>query len=264
MKMKTKLVVITSIYFLVVNLIILNAQVISVGEQLEYDVSYLGVSFAKVIISTERFENLNGKMTVKSKAKVYSYDHVPLVNLKADLETWFDRSGLFSHQFVRNLSVRKKPWEYQKVQFNYLNSTLRNQKWVKSKLVSALAFDIKQGLKLHDPLTSFFKLRQITEAYKSRQFYVYLDEQDVFNTSFNFAKDKQSIGVDAVDYKVRSIYCSGHPNWKGQYGIKGSVEAWISDDAARIPLMGKIDFIVGKINIELVKFKRNGWVPPKG
>jgi hypothetical protein len=236
---------------------------ISIGEQLEYEVSYLGVSFARIIINTERIENLGGVATIKTKASIYSYDHVPLLKAKADLESWFDRSGIFSYQFVRNLSLRGKDWEYQKVVFNYKNNTLTNQKFIKGKRTSARGFQFNQGMKICDALTVFFKARAEAQPYKSKTITTYLDENP-FYVKFNFDKNKHKVDVDAVNYSVRSIYGSGYANWEGQYGLKGSFEAWFSDDDARVPLEGKFDFILGKINVELVKYRRLNWYPPKG
>jgi len=240
------------------------SQVLVLGEQLEYDCSYLGVSFAKIIVNTERYENLNGKAVLKTKAKVYSYDHVPLVNLKADFESWTDRSTNHSIQFSRNLSLRKKPWEYQKLTFDYNKGLIENRKWIQKNLVSAFGLQFNKSQKLYDALAAFFKARTLAEPYKSKSLMVYLDEDQLFNTTFNFAKNIQTIGVSAIDYDVRSIYFSGNTNWKGQYGISGKIEGWISDDNAKIPLKAKVDFVLGKINIELVSYRRAGWTAPKG
>ncbi len=252
-----------------IGLIILNfnftySQTLVIGEQLEYDVSYLGVSFAKVIVNTDRYENLGGKAVLKTKAKVYSYDHVPLVSLKADFESWTDRSSLHSLQFTRNLSIRKKPYEYQKLTFDYNKGVIENRKWIKSKQTSAFGLPFNSNQKIQDALAAFFKLRTLAEPFKSRSLMIYLDEDFLFNTTFNFAKDKQSTSVSAINYDVRSIYFSGNTNWKGQYGISGKIEGWISDDNAKIPLKAKVDFILGKINIELVSYRRSGWNAPKG
>ena len=252
-------------YFLVLILFVhSNSQVIVLGEQLEYDVSYLGVSFAKIIVNTDRYENLNGKAVLKTKAKVYSYDHVPLVNLKADFESWTDRGSNHSLQFSRNLSLRKKPWEYQKLTFDYNKGVIENRKWIQKKQTSAFGLEFNKSNKLFDALAAFFKARTMAEAHKSRSMMIYLDEDQLFNTTLNFAKDKQSIDVPAIKYDVRSIYFSGNANWKGQYGVSGKVEGWISDDNARIPLKAKVDFVLGKINIELVGYRRAGWTAPKG
>lgn len=241
-----------------------NGQVLVIGEQLEYDVSYLGVSFAKIIVNIDRYENLGGKAVLKTKAKVYSYDHVPLVNLKADFESWTDRSKHHSLQFTRNLSLRKKPWEYQKLTFDYNKGVIENRKWIQKKLTSAFGLEFNKSNLLYDALAAFFKVRTMAEANKSRSLMIYLDEDQLFNTTLNFAKNTQKVSVSAIKGDVRSLYFSGNTNWKGAYGISGKIEGWISDDNAKIPLKAKVDFVVGKINIELVSFRRSGWTAPKG
>ncbi len=241
-----------------------NSQTLVLGEQLEYNVSYLGVSFAKIVINTDRYENLNGKVALKTKANVFSYDYVPFIRLNANFESWIDRSTFQSLQFVRNLSVKKKPWEYQKLIFDYNKGVIENKKWISKKLTSSFGLKFNKEQYINDVLAAFFKTRLVAEPFKSRSLNVYLDEDYLLNAKINFAKEKQSISVPAIKYDVRSIYFSSNSNWKGQYGVSGKIEGWVSDDIAHIPLKAKVDFIIGKITIELVGYKRAGWTAPKG
>ena len=71
------------------------------------------------------------------------------------------------------------------------------------------------------------------------------------------------VEIDAAKYPIKTVYLSGTANWTGIYGLSGKFEGWFSDDEARIPIRAKMKLYVGDANIELVKWSRGSWQPPK-
>lgn len=238
------------------------SQVLMQGEFLEYNVSYLGVSIANIKYYNDGTEVINKRVTAKTRVNVFTYSHIPLVNAKARMESWVDKNGFHSHKFVRNLSLRDKPWEYQKIEFLYDKDLLTNNKWINNKNTSSINYQIKSNSQIHDAIGLFLKVRNLARAGNSSSILTYLDEAP-FNTRINYKSKKENISVDAVSGKVRSIYATGSADWQKQFGLTGGFEAWFSDDDARVPLKAKADFIIGNISIELVKYKRAGWKPPR-
>jgi hypothetical protein len=255
------------VFIIIFTLILSNfaqtkSQVLSTGEFLEYNVSYLGVSIANIKVYNDGNELYANSSAAKIRANVFTYSHIPLVNAKAKMEAWVDRRGLFSHQFIRNLSLRSKPWEFQKITFDYNKHLLTNQKWVNNKSVSLIRYEFDRSSKIHDALGLFFKMRSSASASGSTSILTYLDEVPI-SIFAKFDSKKEKISVDGVSGNVRSITGSGRANWQKQYGLTGGFEAWFSDDGAKIPLLVKADFIIGSIRIELVKYKRSDWTPPR-
>jgi hypothetical protein len=45
--------------------------------------------------------------------------------------------------------------------------------------------------------------------------------------------------------------------------LTGDFEGWFSNDEARVPILAKMKVILGSITIELMRWKRAGWTPPR-
>jgi hypothetical protein len=260
MKMRLKYIYILLILFIWSSNI--RAAVLSPGEFLEYNVTYLGVSIANVKIYNDGFEMLGKNSVAKIRANVFTYSHIPLINAKAKMEGYIDRGSLYSHKFIRNLTLRNNPWEYQKIEFLYGQNLLKNNKWINNKSTSSINLEFDPSYKIHDALGLFFKARFAATPGNKSKILTYLDEAP-FYTNINYRTKTELVSVEGVSGNVRCVYCTGKADWQKQFGLTGGFEGWFSDDSARIPLKGKLDFIIGKISIELVKYKRAGWNPPK-
>src|SRR6185295_4480728 len=86
---------------------------------------------------------------------------------------------------------------------------------------------------------------------------------DTCLTTINFHGKKENMEVEAIDYPVKCIYFDGKADWEGLYGLNGNFEGWFSDDEAAVPILAKLSVYLGKANIKLIKWKRDGWIPPK-
>ena len=86
---------------------------------------------------------------------------------------------------------------------------------------------------------------------------------DTVSTSINFLAKEENIEINASSYPIKSLYFNGTANWTGIYGLTGKFEGWFSDDEARIPVKAKMKLYVGNANIELIKWSRENWQPPK-
>jgi hypothetical protein len=87
--------------------------------------------------------------------------------------------------------------------------------------------------------------------------------EDTVNTVVNFNGKQEPVSIDAVQYPIKSVYLNGEANWTGIYGLSGRFEGWFSDDDARIPVKAKMKVYVGSVTIELQKWRRGSWQPPK-
>ncbi|MGE5480264.1 MAG: DUF3108 domain-containing protein [Chloroflexota bacterium] len=231
------------------------------GEELEYEVSFLGVKLGSIKMYSERVETMDGKKTYKSKALIDSYKGIPFVDLHAVFESWMDPSLAFSHKFAGNQKVDDKTWAYQKFYFDYSKGVIKNQKWLNRELV--YENDLKFANKCNDGNSLFFFARQYVDSKKSAKAPTIVDKE-VGYTYINFYGKREKVEIDAIDYPVRTIYFDGRIDWQGVYGLKGKFQGWFSDDEARIPIKAKMNVYVGNVVIELVKWKRPGWTPPKG
>ncbi|MEJ5350871.1 MAG: DUF3108 domain-containing protein [Melioribacteraceae bacterium] len=82
-------------------------------------------------------------------------------------------------------------------------------------------------------------------------------------TILNFYNKHTEAKIDAVNYPIDVIEFDGKAQFKGIFGLTGPFKGWFSNDSAQIPIRAKMNVILGSINIELIKWKRDGWMPPR-
>jgi len=238
----------------------LNAQVISPGEELLYEVSFLGIKLGSIKITTEPNELLNQKVVNKAKAIMDSYSGIPFVDLHVIYQSWMDPSLSFSHQFIGN-TKEKEYWLYDKLDFDYDSKNIHIEKWkLKDKYYSN---DIPTNKKISDGLSLFFVARQHLRSNKTLKIPTFIDKA-VVSTTINFTGRKENVDIKAVNYPVKTIYFFGLTDWTGIYGLTGRFEGWFTDDAASVPIKANMKVYVGSVRIELISWKRASWTPPKG
>jgi hypothetical protein len=45
--------------------------------------------------------------------------------------------------------------------------------------------------------------------------------------------------------------------------MTGDFVGWFSDDAAAVPIKGKLKVLLGNVTVELIRWNRKGWNPPQ-
>jgi len=88
-------------------------------------------------------------------------------------------------------------------------------------------------------------------------------KENEFFTTLNYSGQKFRINIDAVDYPVRTQFVTGKADWKGIYLVKGGFNVWVSDDNAKVPVLGTVETKLGVVSIELKEWERFQWAPPK-
>lgn len=230
------------------------------GEEIEYEVSFLGIGLGSIKIITEDQENLGDKLVQKAKALIKSYDGIPYVSLSTVYQSWMDPSATYSYKFVGNSKFLSPYWLYQEINFDYKLGRIYNDQWEnKQKILSDTLYS---NNKWSDGLSLFFLARQYTNLKKNFRIPTFMGKDTAF-TQLNFLAKRENVSIDAVNYPIRALYFNGTANWEGVYGLSGKFEGWFSDDDARVPLKARMKVIIGSVNIELIKWKRQGWVPPK-
>lgn len=233
---------------------------LSPGEDLLYEVSFLGIKLGTIRIITEGFETYEGKEVCKAKAYIDSYNGIPFVDLHTIYQSWFDKSVSYSHRFVSNSKQDDNSWDYQEIKPDYKNNNYRLSKYLKNNCYFDQTFELKQ--KVNDGLSLFFLARKYTKMNRTVTIPTIMDK-DVSPTILTFRSKIESTKISAVPYSIRTIYFNGEGKWKGVYGLSGYFEGWFSDDNARVPIRAKMNVYVGNIDIELIKWVRTGWSPPR-
>jgi hypothetical protein len=239
----------------------LFAQMLQPGEVLEYEVSYIGIVLGTVKMTVERMDTANGTTVMKAKANIDTAPGIPFVEFHSVFESWMDPSAQHSQRFVSS-SKGKEGWEYTRYDFLYPQGKIHIEEGTKN--VKEKETDIFTQKRWNDGLSLFFFAREFVKSGR----YVSVPTaimSDTARTLINFRDtQRENITVGAVKYPVKTVYFKGEAKWKGIYGLEKDFEGWFSDDDARIPIRAKMKVIVGKVDINLVRWKRAGWNPPQG
>jgi hypothetical protein len=237
-----------------------SEELVQVGEDIIYEVSYMGIKLGSVRIITEPAEKVGNQEVIKAKGIIKSYDGIPFFYLYTTYESWINPSISYSHKFVGNTKFMSDPWNYQSILFDYDKTRIVNEQWENKVLKVRDTMFTKS--KWNDGLSLFFFARKYTDAKKSIKIPTFINE-DTSYTQINFSGKRDQVNIDAVDYPIKTIFFTGSATWEGIYGITGKFEGWFSDDDARVPIKAKMKTIIGNVDIELIKWTRKGWTPPK-
>lgn len=86
-----------------------NPDPIWVGEELIYDVTYIGVSAGSLVLNVFPFKELGGRRVYHVRATIKSSDFFSLFyRLNDYVESFFDYEGFFSHRFHLNMDESKQ------------------------------------------------------------------------------------------------------------------------------------------------------------
>jgi len=236
-----------------------NTNFIQIGEELTYEVSFFGIKLGKIKMVMKQNDTLNGKPVIYAESFIKSYDGIPFVDLNVIYNCWMHPKINYAYKFVSN-NKTSEGWYYEQILFDYKNKKIRIEGYKKNKRIKNVTIYSKR--KWFDGLSLFHVARKLLYIHKNIALPTIIGEDTVF-TTINFLGEKEKIDIDAVSYPVRTVYFKGNANWTGLYGMTGKFEGWFSDDDARVPIKAKMKVYVGSVNIELIKWKRKGWKPPK-
>ena len=232
---------------------------IEVGEDITYVVKYLAFEIGEIRIKVLK-EIVEDKDTLYSAiAYINSYDGIPFVDLHQIYETKFD-AKLISHYFKG--TILEDDTTYTEYYFNKNKNNihiLKGREGTKKIWKDTLATydrDYQDGLSL------FYFARLNTGQQKKVNVPVFINEK-YEKTYINFYKEVEDMDIDAVDYDIACVRLDGETEFRGIFGLTGYFEGWFSDDESAVPIVAKMQVIIGSIKLELKQWKKKGWMPPK-
>ncbi|HUI09438.1 MAG TPA: DUF3108 domain-containing protein [Bacteroidota bacterium] len=228
------------------------------GEELVYNVRYGFIDLGQVRIRIVRADRTGGSLVYEGKAFIDSYK-VPFVDLHAIFESRID-SGMFSREFVGRQKDNGQ-WDVARYAFDYpggrvLITTGQNDTLIAKRDTLQIAGPYQDGLSLfYYARTRLFSAARVNVP-------TLIKEQKV-NTTIDFVDEHASVDLDAVDYPVDVVRFEGNMDFVGIFGLTGAFEGWFSNDDARVPIQAKMKVLIGSVTVELMKWTRPGWNPPR-
>ena len=242
-----------------------ESKMLEVGEELEYTVSYsfftIGTIRTKVIGKEQR----NGRTVYRSTAIIESNPGLSwLVDLHIQFYSEMD-PGVYSHFWVEDDSS-KKEINFKRFRFDYDNNKAylevgkklsTNERRVDSRDTVSITDHCQDGLSL------LFYAREHVHEQREARVPTLIDYKQVY-TYINFMNKHESADIDAVDHPVDVVAFDGKADYVGIFGLTGGFRGWFSNDEAQIPILARMNVILGSVKIQLTKWNRSdGWQPPK-
>jgi hypothetical protein len=229
------------------------------GEELVYNVRYGFIDLGQVRIKIVGTARGNSSLAYEGKALIDSYPKVPFVDLHAVYESLID-SGMFSRRFLGR-QKNEGNWDLARYKFEYPNKRVLIEVGTRDSVIvkrDTLVIDTPY----HDGLSLFFYARAKIFSGLKVNVPTIIKEQRV-NTYIDFKGEHTSVDLDAVDYPVDVVRFDGNMDFVGIFGLTGGFEGWFSNDEARVPIQAKMKVLIGSVTMELMKWTRPGWNPPR-
>jgi hypothetical protein len=236
-----------------------NQKIVEVGEEITYVVKYLAFEIGEIKLKVLK-EQVEGNDTLFSAiAYINSYEGIPFVNLHQIYETKFNTKQI-SHYFKG--SILADDTTYTKYHFNKNKNNIHiikgrertNEIWTDTTIT--YDSDYQDGLSL------FYFARMRTGQQKKVNVPVFINEKHE-KTSINFYKEVEDMDIDAVDYDISCLRLDGETEFRGIFGLTGYFEGWFSNDQYAVPIVAKMQVLIGSVTLELKEWKKKGWMPPK-
>lgn len=232
-----------------------------VGEELIYEVSYSFFSLGTVKLQILDTIAKEGMTLYQAKAFMDSYGGVPFVDLHYVFYSEID-PAYYSHFFSGLNTKDPKNTAYSEYVFDYAQNRVLTEKGIRQfseksvKGIDTISSSYQDGLSL------FYLARGNVHSKSATNIPTFVNEKKV-NTYINFMNKKTSSEISAVNYPIRTIEFDGRAEFVGVFGLTGEFSGWFSDDDAAVPIVAKMKVIIGSVRIELKRWNRPGWIPPR-
>ncbi|MCE1187742.1 MAG: DUF3108 domain-containing protein [Ignavibacteria bacterium] len=232
---------------------------LKVGEEITYQVKYYLMKLGEIKLKILSKKEVEGTTQSYPIAYIDSYT-LPFVNLHQTYETRL--TGDFFSAFFKCLDKKSEYTTFTEYNFDYSNRAVKIKK---GKVYPYVLWTDSTGTaetEFHDGLSIFYYARMNLGKKKSVTVPCLVNEKKV-TTRLNFYTDVEKISIDACSYPISVLRLDGETNFVSVFGLTGYFEGWFSNDEARIPIVAKLNVLIGRVTVELIKWKREGWNPPK-
>lgn len=236
-----------------------SSRVLVEGEDLIYNVRYGFVDLGQVRIKTLKRTSVGSSPSYQTIAYIDSYKKIPFVDLHAVFESIID-TGMFSHYFLGK-SKDGRYWSFGRYRYDYSVKRALLEFGARDTIVESRD-TLTLEEKTQDGLSLFFYAREHLFSGRRHRIPAIVRERKVY-TEIDFYRKRKAVELDFIEYPVDVVGFEGRLEFTGIFGLTGDFEGWFSNDEARVPIVAKMKVILGSVTIELMKWTRPGWSPPR-
>ncbi len=235
-------------------------RVFQTGEELIYNVSYASFDIGQVRITMEAESLLDGKKIYRAVAHIDSYKGIPFVDLHAVYRTTI--SGDIHSLNFRSRTKKDAQWQQFDYNFDYPAHRISIQHFPYGSTNVDKRDTLRADTVYQDGLSLFYFAR--TKLHSQRTFKIpTLVSEAKGTTTIEFRGDSVHEEIDAVKYPIDLVHFEGEAGFVGIFGLTGGFEGSFSNDDACVPVVAKMKVLIGSVRIELMKWRRIGWEPPR-
>jgi hypothetical protein len=229
------------------------------NEVLVYNVRYAFINLGQIRITTIRSAPVDGHPVAFARALIDSYRGIPFVDLHAVFESFIDYQ-VYSHRFMGKI-MQDGGWDFSRYHFEYDKNRVIVEMGGRDTVISERD-TVEVKAPCQDGMSLFFLARDGLFSGKTVDAPTMIKEKKS-NTTIVFSDRRSSVEIDAYDYPIDVVEFDGRMDFTGIFGLTGYFEGWFSNDEARIPIKAKMKVLIGSVTVELMDYKRPGWVPPR-
>ena len=207
----------------------------------------------------ERIDDKN-KTYFRTMVFIDSYPGIPFVDLHDIYESNYDVND-YSVYFK---AVRKLNEKYYFTFYTVNEQSNRIE--IKKGLLSPFKIYTDSSCdfthRYQDGLSLFYYARRNAGKKEKRDIECFIDEKYV-QVDMNFDDEPERVENSYIDYAVECIKIDGKINFESIFGLTGDYSGWFSDDDCFVPVLAKLNVIIGQITLQLKSWHKPGWKPPK-
>ena len=231
-----------------------------IGEELVYNVSYASFDIGQVRVTLLAESLMSGKKIYKAVAHIDSYKGIPFVDLHAIYETNISEE-VYSLGF-HSRTKKEESWQQFFYHFDYAKRKIFIEHYPYGSRFIDKRDTVQVDTAYQDGLSLFYFAR--TQLHSGKTLFIpTVVSEAKGTTTIDFREQRTEEEIDAVKYPIDVVHFEGEAGFVGIFGLTGGFEGWFSNDSASVPILAKMKVILGSVRIELMRWKRSGWDPPR-
>lgn len=240
-------------------------KVLVVGEEMLYRVYFGFIRLGQVKFKLTNNFKEGSKNIYTAFAEIKSYEGVPFVAINFVFETQMvkhaEKAEIYSSQFY-STEFKNKSMTRIEYTFDYDKDEIKIQKETDGQIMNFQTAKIENNAKYQDGLSVFYNARMQSFVNQNFNIPVYINEKES-SVKYSFNMNQDVVKSDAIEYDVSVIKIAGVADFIGVFGLTGEFISWLSADEARVPIKAQFNVSIGSISLELERYSRKGWTPPK-
>lgn len=245
-------IVLSVLFFLVSGFA--NSQIFHSPEYLKYHVEYAWFRLGVLEFSAQPMGNSD---LVEAVITVKSNPSLPFVHLDWKFKSTFDQKNLRTVKYeAYNYS---SDTIYTIYDFRYAEKKVYISRYDKRrKLLKSAVKEISESEL--DAMTLFYFARFQKKGTSIAKIEIWNDFVKE-SASLKVELNPELVEVENLNRSIMTHYVSGKADINGLYGLSGKFSGYFSDDSSSVPVLSKLNVLIGSVTCKLVEYKNKDWHP---